>query len=81
MSETSRLEVYFLGHGLSWNAKRASDLAMLGVEVVEHLKMLRKSEFEKLFEDEPIIMKRLAMKVLARLKATCLAAAIHFWDL
>ena len=70
MSETSPLEVYFLGHGLSWNAKRASDLATLGVEVVEHLKMLRNNEFEKLFEDEPIIMKRLAMKVLGRLKAT-----------
>ena len=59
---------WFHSHGLPWTTTNELKLSGMGVECVEHFKLLQEDEWNALFVDQTIIIHSVALRVMNRLR-------------
>lgn len=57
------MERFFKNNGLDWSIEIEKELCRIGVECVEHIKLVSSDEWDSLFTNSSIVIKRLATKV------------------
>ena len=60
---------WFKSHGLPWDKPKEDSLKLIGVLCVEHLKLLKRSEWDRLFSGDSPIFRRMASQAYDDLKA------------
>ena len=60
---------WFTSHGLPWDERNEESLKVIGVICVEHLKLLERLEWDRLFSGDSLIYQRMASKAYNDLKA------------
>ena len=63
MSSIYSVERFFKNNGLDWSIEIEKELCRIGVEYVEHIKLVSSDEWDSLFTNSSIVIKRLATKV------------------
>ena len=61
------VEMWFKQRGLPWSTSVQTLLNEMGVEVIEHLKLIEKSKWSDLFKDQKYIVQQLALKTYEEL--------------